>query len=330
MKTRITELLGIKHPIIQGAMSWVSFPPLVAAVSNAGGLGILGAAFMSPDELRKNIRKIKLLTDKPFGVNFMANNPKIDELLDIIIEENVPVASYGKGNPKKVLERTKPHGIINLPTMGALRHALRAEQDGADAVIVQGTEAGGHTGFVSTFVMVPMIASRLKIPVVAAGGIGNGRGLVAALALGAEGISMGSRFIVTLDAPVPIHVKKYLVEKAAEDTVVTDNFTGVRCRVIRNKFAENLLEMAKDHRDPWEIMKAGVGRIRQAYVEGDIDGGSLAFGQVCGLIQDIPTCQDLIDTIIEEAERTMQSFHKVSELQNGFNRLPFFENDGQI
>lgn len=330
MKTRITELLGIKYPIIQGAMSWVSFPPLVAAVSNAGGLGILGAAFMSPEELRKNIRKIKLLTNKPFGVNFMANNPKIDELLDIIIEENVPVASYGKGNPKKVLERTKPHGIINLPTMGAFKHALRAEQDGADAVIVQGTEAGGHTGFVSTFVMVPMIASKLKIPVVAAGGIGNGRGLVAALALGAEGISMGSRFLVTQDAPVPTHVKAYLVGKAAEDTVVTDNFTGVRCRVIRNSFAENLLEMAKDHRDPWEIMKAGVGKIRQAYVEGDIDGGSLAFGQVCGLIQDIPTCQELIDTIIEEAEKTMKSFHKVSNLQNSLNTFPFVGNDSQL
>lgn len=330
MKTRITELLGIKHPIIQGAMSWVSFPPLVAAVSNAGRLGILGAAFMSPDELSKNIRKIKVLTDKPFGVNFMANNPNIEELLDIIIEEKVPVASYGKGNPKMVLERTKPHGIINLPTMGALRHAFRAEQDGADAVIVQGTEAGGHTGFVSTFVMVPMIASKLKIPVVAAGGIGNGRGLVAALALGAEGISMGSRFIVTQDAPVPNHVKHYLVERGAEDTVVTENFTGVRCRVIRNKFAENLLEMSKDHRDPWEIMKAGVGKIRQAYVEGDIDGGSLAFGQVCGLIQDIPTCQELIDTIMEEAEKTMQSLYKVGSLQSGIYPFHCFGNDAQI
>lgn len=150
MKTRITELLKIKYPIIQGAMSWVSFPKLVAAVSNAGGLGILGAAFMSIDELRDNIRQTKALTDKPFGVNFLANNPQIDELLDIIIDEEVRVASYGVGNPKKLIERTKPHGIINLPTMGALRHAIRAEQNGADAVIVQGTEAGGHTGYVVT------------------------------------------------------------------------------------------------------------------------------------------------------------------------------------
>jgi enoyl-[acyl-carrier protein] reductase II len=321
MKTRITELLGIKHPIIQGAMSWVSFPPLVAAVSNAGGLGILGAAFMSPEELTENIREIKCLTEKPYGVNFMANNPLIDDLLDVIIDERVPVVSYGIGNPQRVLARTRPHGIINLPTMGALRHALRAEQNGADAVIVQGTEAGGHTGFVSTLVLVPIVAGKLRIPVVAAGGIGNGRGLVAALALGAEGISMGSRFIVTQDAPVPLHVKQYLVERTAEDTVVTDNFTGVRCRVIRNRFAENLVEMTKNHADPWEIMKTGVGKIRKAYVEGDLEGGSLAFGQVCGLIQDIPTCQELIDTIVKEAEKILQSLETKVQPQGGFETI---------
>jgi len=321
MKTRITELLGIKHPIIQGAMSWVSFPPLVAAVSNAGGLGILGAAFMSPEELKENIRKIKKLTDKPFGVNFMANNPLIDDLLDVIIEEKVPVASYGVGNPQRILERTKPHGIINLPTMGALRHAVRAEQDGADAVIVQGTEAGGHTGYVTTLVLVPLVASKLRIPVVAAGGIGNGRGLISALALGAEGISMGSRFIVTQEAPVPLHVKQYLVEKTEMDTVVTDNFTGVRCRVIRNGFAENLVEMAKNHSDPWEIMKAGVGKIRKAYVEGDHKGGSLAFGQVCGLIKEIPTCQELIDGIIKEAEDIFQSLETTVHPEFGIHMV---------
>ena len=311
MKTRITELLKIKHPIIQGAMSWVSFPKLVAAVSNAGGLGILGAAFMSIDELRENIRQTKALTDKPFGVNFMANNPQIDELLDVIIEQEVRVASYGVGNPQKVIERTRPHGIINLPTMGALRHAVRAEQNGADAVIVQGTEAGGHTGYVATSILVPLVASKVKIPVVAAGGIGNGRGLLAALALGAEAISMGSRFIVTQEAPVPLNVKEHLIERTEEDTIITDNFTGVRCRVIKNKFVDNILELAKNSADPWEIMQTGVGKIKQAYVEGDIEGGSLAFGQVCGLIQEIPTCQELLDNIIREAEEAMISIEEM-------------------
>lgn len=291
-------------------MTWVSFPELVAAVSNAGGLGVLGAAFMSPEELMENIRQIKDKTDKPFGVNIIPENPQLEQLLDVIIEENVPVASYGKGNPKRIIERTKPHDIVNLPTMGSLKHAVRAEQDGANAVIVQGTEGGGHTGFVATSVLVPLVAGKVKIPVVAAGGIGDGRGLVAALALGAEGIAMGSRFIVTKEAPVPLHVKKYIIGKSEEDTIVTDNFTGVRCRVFKNKFTKSLLEMAKRKADPWEMMKHGVGKIKKAYVEGDVEGGSLTFGQVCGLIQDIPSCQELIESIIEEAESIIKSLQR--------------------
>ena len=302
MRTRITELLRIKHPIIQGAMSWVSFPPLVAAVSNAGGLGILGAAFMTPEQLKENIRQIKDQTDKPFGVNFMANNKLIDQLLDVIIEEHVHVASYGVGNPQKVIERTKPAGIKNVPTVGAFKHAVKAQADGADAVIVQGTEAGGHTGRVSTMVLTPLIAKTLDIPVVAAGGIGDAAGLVAALALGAEGISMGSRFVVTAEAPVPANVKKHLMEQGEEDTIVTDNFTGVRCRVIKNEFSMNLMEMAKNNADPWAIMQAGVGKIRKAYVEGDTVGGSMAFGQVAGMIKDMPTCRELIERMVAEAE----------------------------
>jgi enoyl-[acyl-carrier protein] reductase II len=307
MKTRITELLGIEHPIIQGAMSWVSFPPLVAAVSNAGGLGILGAAFMNPDQLRDNIRQIKTMTDKPFGVNFMPDNPIVDQLLDVILEEKVPVASYGRGNPKKVIDRVKPHGIMAMPTMGSVRHAVRAEQDGADALIVQGTEGGGHTGHIATMVLIPLVTAKVKIPVIAAGGIGNARGLVAALALGAEGISMGSRFIVTREAPIPENVKRYLIDKTEEDTVVTDNLTGVRCRVIKNDFAKRIMDMAKSKVDPWEMMQYGVGRIRKAYVEGDLEWGSMAFSQACGLIQDIPSCRELIESIMAEAEEIMKS-----------------------
>ena len=310
MKTRITELFGIKHPIIQGAMSWVAFPSLVAAVSNAGGLGILGAAFMSPDELQENIREIKRRSNKPFGVNFMPGHPQIEDLLDVIIGEKVPVASYGKGNPKKIIERTRPYGIINFPTMGSVRHAMRAEEDGADAIIIQGTEGGGHTGYISTMVLTPLVTSKVKIPVVAAGGIGNAQGMVAAIALGAEGISMGSRFIVTKEAPVPEHVKKHLVKRTEEETIVTDNFTGVRCRVIKNKFSDALVEMAKNNTDPWEIMKTGVGKIRKAYVEGDIEWGSLTFGQVCGLINDIPSCKELMESITAEAESIMESMQR--------------------
>ncbi len=302
--------MGIEHPIVQGAMSWVSFPPLVAAVSEAGGLGILGAAFMTPDQLRENISRIKDLTDKPFGVNFMPDNPIVDQLLDVILEEKVPVASYGRGNPKKIIERVKPHGILAVPTMGSVRHAVRAEQDGADALIVQGTEGGGHTGHISTMVLVPLVTARVKIPVVAAGGIGNAKGLAAALALGAEGISMGSRFIVTREAPVPQNVKDYIISKSEEDTVVTDNLTGVRCRVLKNDFAKRLLEMAKNKVDPWEMMQYGVGRIRKAYVDGDLEWGSLAFSQACGFIDEIPTCRELIESIVSGAEHIMGAMAK--------------------
>lgn len=305
VNTRLTTLLNIQHPVIQGAMSWVSFPPLVAAVSNAGGLGILGAAFMNPEQLRENIRRIKDQTDKPFGVNFMANNKLLDKLLDVIIEEGVSVASYGVGNPAKVIERTKPEGIINMPTVGAVHHAVKAQADGADAVIVQGTEGGGHTGFISTLVLVPLITAQLSIPVAAAGGIGDGRGLAAALALGAEAVAMGSRFVVTQESPAPLHVKEHLLTRGENDTIVTDNFTGVRCRVIKNQFSENLTQMAKNNADPWEIMTAGVGKIRKAYVEGDIVGGSMPFGQVCGMISDMPTCRQLIEGMVAEAEETV-------------------------
>jgi len=306
MKTRITELLGIKHPIIQGAMSWVSYPPLVAAVSNAGGLGILGAMAMSPEELRENVRIIRELTDKPFGVNFLPENPQLDQLLDVIIEERVPVASYGKGDPKRIIERIKPHGIINMPTMGAVKHAVRAAQDGADAIIVQGTEGGGHTGFISTMVLLPLVVDRIQIPVVAAGGIGDARGLAAALALGAEGISMGTRFIATQECPVRLIVKQWLISSTESDTVITDNLTGIRCRVIHNKFAQSMLEMAKRKASAWEMLMFAGGRFKKAFVEGDLEWGSFGCGQVCGLIDDIPTCQELIERIIIGAEKVVE------------------------
>ncbi len=307
MNTRLTEILGIKYPIIQGAMAWVSFPPLVAAVSNAGGLGILGAAFMSPEELRGHIRMIKELTDKPFGVNFMPENPQLEQLLDVIIEEKVAVASYGKGNPKRIIERTKPGSIINMPTMGAVKHAVRAERDGADIIIVQGTEGGGHTSYVATMVLVPLVVDRVDIPVVAAGGIGDGRGLAAALALGAEGISMGSRFIATKESPIHPNIKQWIVRSTEEDTVVTDNLTGIRCRILRNKLAETFLEMTEQKASPWEMMTLGTGRIRKAFFEGDTEWGSIACGQVCGMISDIPTCQELTGQIVTGAEQIIKA-----------------------
>jgi enoyl-[acyl-carrier protein] reductase II len=262
---------------------------------------------MSPQELRDNIRQVKALTDRPFGVNVLPDNPALGELLDVIIEEKVPVASYGVGNPQQIIERTRPLGIINMPTMGSLRHALRAQEGGADAVIIQGTEAGGHSSYVSTMVLLPLVAERLKIPVVAAGGICDGRGLMAALALGAEGIAMGSRFIATRESPVPDNIKDMILQATEEDTVITGHVTGVRCRVLRNRLADTFLEMEKKQAPSREFFMMGLGTFRKAFVEGDGVSGSVALGQVCGRIDDIPTCRELVDRVIAGAEGRLQS-----------------------
>lgn len=306
MKTRITELLGIKYPIIQGAMVWVASPPLVAAVSNAGGLGILGSAVMTSDELRENIRIMKKLTSKPFGVNFIPESPLIDKLLDVVVEEEVPVVNYGIGDPRRIIERAKLHGFLAMPTVGSLKHAIKAEHDGANAVIIQGIEAGGHTSYVATIVLVPLAVDRLSVPVVAAGGIGDARGFVAALALGAEGISMGTRFIATKESPVPLNIKQRIIKASEEDTAVTGHVTGIRCRVLKNKLAESFLELAERQAPAREMLELGIGKLRQAFVEGDEEWGSLACGQVCGMIENIPTCQELIEGIVTQAEKILE------------------------
>ncbi len=310
MKTRLTDLLGIKYPIIQGAMAWVSFPPLVAAVSNAGGLGILGASFMNTDELKENITEVKRLTDKPFAVNFMPENPELDQLLDILIEQKVPVASYGKGDPERIIERTRPHNIINLPTMGSVKHAIKAEKNGADAVIVQGSEGGGHTGFVATSILIPKVVENVNIPVVAAGGFNDGRGLLSALSFGAEGISMGTRFMATKECPILHKAKEFIVKANEEETVITDNLTGVRCRVMKNKFAESILEMQKKKVSNWELMQHAKGRFHKAFKEGDLEWGSFGCGQVIGLIKDIPSCKELIDRMVKECKDMLEQVNR--------------------
>ena len=300
MKTRITELLKIRYPIIQGAMYPVSASAsLVAAVSEGGGLGIVEAAKMTPDELRKTIRGIKEKTEKPCGINLIPEAEHLEELLDTMIAEQVPVFSYGIGNPKHIIDKAKEAGLITIPTVGSVRHAVKAERDGAEAIIVQGTEAGGHASFVSTMVLVPLVVERVKIPVVAAGGIGDARGLVAAFALGADGISMGTRFIATKESPAHPRAKQKLLESCEEDTIVTRSVTGVRARAIKNKLTEAYLDSSSTN-DRRGLLK-GVSKISAAYCDGDVENGSVAAGQVCGLIDDIPTCHELMERIINGA-----------------------------
>lgn len=305
MKTRITELLGIKHPIIQGAMAWVSFPCLVAAVSNAGGLGILGAGMMSPQELEENIRQVKQLTDKPFGVNLIPDNPELEELLDIVVAEKAPVVSYGIGNPQKIIERTKPEGIINMPTVGRLKHAVRAEVDGADAIVVQGHEGGGHNGPVATVVLVPLVTSKVKVPVVAAGGVVDARGLVAVLALGAEGIAMGTRFICTRESPVPANVKEVYLRADEMSTMITGHLTGVRARCLRNRLTDSFLELEAQQALLERHVMLGTSTLRKAMVEGDAEWGGMGAGQGVALIDDIPSCAELIEQIVSVAEQVL-------------------------
>lgn len=309
MKTRITELLGIEYPVIQGAMGWVSFPPLVAAVSNAGGLGILAAAIIKPDQLQESIREIKQNTDKPFGVNVIPDNPDLDDMLDIIVKERIAVISYGMGDPQKILERTKPAGVIAMPTMGAVKHAVKAEHDGADALIVQGTEAGGHSSHVATGVLVPLVVDRVKIPVVAAGGFVDGRGLAAALSMGAEAISMGTRFMMTQESTVPLNIKQKILKATEEDTVVTGHVTGIRARILKNKLAEGFLDLAERKVSNRDMLMYGAGKVREALVDGDEDWGSIMCGQDCGLIDDIPTCRQVIERTVNQAAEILERLH---------------------
>jgi len=345
MKTRITDLLGIRYPIIQAPANFVGVPRLVASVSNAGGFGILASGSrLAPEELREDIRLIREQTDKPFGVNLIAGTPGYERMAQVFIEEKVSLICHSRGNPKWLIEATKGYGIKIMAMVGSLRHATRAEEDGADILIAQGLEAGGHVGYVSTMVSVPLIASKVKIPVVAAGGFCDGAGLLAALALGAEGIAMGTRFAITQESPIPPNIKQRYLEASEADTLVTPAITGTRLRVIKNKFAEMLEEEGQKLslrerisaaletkkmlgvswwqflRGGWSMKKqyeasiaelghlaAGGVRIAKAMIEGDADFGVLISGQVCGRIDDIPSVQEVIERTVAEAHTILES-----------------------
>jgi len=314
LKTRVCEIFGIEYPILQGAMAWVSFAPLVAAVSNAGGLGIIGGTIFTPEQMRAEIRKVRELTDKPFGVNIISLHPMIKQVLEVLIEEKVLVATYGTGNPKKIIEILKPGGVMSFPVVPTVEAAVRAERDGADGVIVSGCEGGGHVGKMTTMALIPQARDKVKIPLVAAGGIADGRGMAAAFALGAEGIQMGTRFIVTKESPAHPNVKKKIIESKAEDTVVTGNITGLPVRCIRNKMAEQFLHMEQTGKSKMEMALFGSGKMKLAFVDGDAEEGSVMAGQIIGMIEDEPSCSELIQRIIKEFEDTVRALKKIAEV----------------
>jgi enoyl-[acyl-carrier protein] reductase II len=319
LQTRATRLLGIKYPIFQGAMAWVSLPPLVAAVSNAGGLGTLCGSIFDPDGLLQQIRQIKAQTERPFAVNLMANAVHLDALMDVIVDQGIVAVTYGVGNPHKIIQRAKAAGILCIPVVGSVQQAVRAERDGADAIVVAGMEGGGHVGHVSTMAMLPQVVDRVKAPVLAAGGIADGRGLAAVLTIGAEGVQMGSRFIVTKESPVPLGIKQRIIRSHTEDTVITGNITGIRCRVLRNRMAEKFLEMEATKESKEAMMAFGYGKMHRAFVEGDDEEGSVMVGEACGLIDDIPTCAELMQRMVDDAHNAMRA---ALARTNGYRPLP--------
>lgn len=344
--TRLCQLLGCEYPIIQTAMGWVANPELVASTSNAGGFGFLAGAVMTPAEVEQGILEIKAKTDKPFGVNFHMYAPGAKEIIDICIKHGVKAVSYSRSPSKESVKKLKDAGIVCIPTVGALKHAIKAVEMGADAVVVQGGEGGGHTGAVSSTILLPQVVDALDVPVVAAGGFKDGRGLVAALAYGAEGIAMGTRFLMTKECPVPAQTKDKYLKAQTEQIIVSKKLDGMPQRMIMNpclqeletRSALGMLMFALRNglaftkitggslfgmlKSAWQMKKSNgltLGQtmmaanapmmIQEAMVKGHPNKGILPSGQIAGAITDLPTGKQLIDSIMQQAEATVARLH---------------------
>lgn len=298
---RICEILNIKYPIIQGGMAWVADSNLAAAVSNAGGFGIIGTGSATADIVKKEIDNCRRLTDKPFGVNVMLMSPNADEVIDLIIEEKPAGITTGAGNPAKYMDKLKEAGIKVIPVVPTVALAQRMEKLGADAVIAEGTEAGGHIGELTTMVLVPQVAEALNIPVIAAGGVADGRGIAASFALGAEGVQIGTRFICSEECNIHQNYKDAVLKAKDRDAVVTGRPTGHPVRTLKNKLAKKFLKMEKEGASPEELEKLGAGALRLAVVEGDKDGGSFMAGQSAAMVREIKPCKEIVEEISKQA-----------------------------
>ncbi|WP_419749714.1 enoyl-[acyl-carrier-protein] reductase FabK [Terrisporobacter petrolearius] len=302
MKTsRITELLNIKYPIIQGGMAWISDATLAAAVSEAGGLGIISGVGDTED-VRAEIKKTKSLTKKPFGINIMLMRDNIDEIAKLVCDEQVAVVTTGAGSPGKYIENWKKHNVKVIPVVPSVAIAKRMEKFGADAVIVEGMEAGGHIGQLTTMSLVPQVVDAVDIPVIAAGGIGDGRGIAASFMLGACGVQMGTRFLVSKECKVHENYKDRVLNAKDIDTEVTGTSTSHPVRVLRNKLTREYIKLEKTNADPEEIEALGKGALRKAVVDGDVNNGSVMAGQIAGLVSKKQTCKEIIDELISELD----------------------------
>ncbi len=304
--TKICELCGIEYPIFQGGMAWVSDYHLAAAVSEAGGLGIVAAGHLTPDEVRFQIRKTKELTSKPFGVNIMLMSPYTDDLIQLVIEEKVAVVTTGAGNPGKYVKALKEAGIRVIPVVASVALAKRMEREGVDAVIAEGLESGGHIGEIATMALVPQVVDAVSIPVIAAGGIGDARGFLAALFLGAEGVQMGTRFALSKECQVHPNWKNMYIKAKDRDTVITGRSTGHPVRIIKNKLARRFEQLEREGASIEELEKLGSGALKAAALEGDIEWGSVMAGQIVGMLKEEKSVKEIIDEIIEGAQKLLK------------------------
>ena len=300
MKTRITELLGIEYPIIQGGMAWVAEYNLAAAVSNAGGFGIIGAASAPPEIVREQIRKCKELTDKPFGVNVMLMNPNAEEVAKIVIEEGVKAVTTGAGNPAKYIPMWKEAGVKVMPVVASVAMAVMMERAGVDAVVAEGMESGGHIGQTTTMALLPQVVDAVNIPVIGAGGIADGRGFAAAIMLGAEAVQMGTSFLVAKENIVHENYRNKVIAAKDIDSVVTGTSTGHPVRGLRNHMTKEYLRLEKEGATIEELEQITLGALRRAVIDGDAKDGTVMAGQIAGLIKKEATCKEIITSIYNE------------------------------
>lgn len=305
MKTKLTDLLEIKYPIIQGGMAWIADAKLAASVSNAGGCGLIAGGAAPADVIREEIRIAKTLTDKPFGVNIMLLSPHAMDLVDLCIEEKVAVVTTGAGNPAPFIPRLQEAGIKVIPVIPSVAIAKKVAKAGADAIICEGMEAGGHIGQCTTMALTPQIVDAVEIPVIAAGGIADGRGIAASFMLGAEGVQIGTRFLVAEECKIHDDYKQAVLDAKDTGTMITGNITGHPVRTLRNKYAKTMIEAEKSGITAEEFEKMGAGSLRIAVEEGDKTRGSFMSGQIAGMVDKKQTASEMIEEMMAQAKQLL-------------------------
>jgi enoyl-[acyl-carrier protein] reductase II len=308
LRTPICDLLGIDYPIVQGGMAWIATAELAAAVSNGGGLGVVAAGGWPADWVRREVRRTRELTDRPFGLNIMLMSPHAPDIVDLAIAESVPVVMTGAGNPGPLIPRFNDAGIHVIPVVASVALARRLERAGAAALIAEGMESGGHIGEITTMVLVPQVVDAVAIPVIAAGGFADGRGLVAAIALGAQGIQMGTRFACTTECIVHTKYKERVLQARDRCTTTTGHTLGHPVRALENTFTRRFLELERQNLPKEEVEKFGTGALRRGLIEGDMEMGSLMAGQVAGMIRDVRPASEIIAELMAEAQSIVNSF----------------------